>query len=56
MADLPLDWTFESTVTDPSGVRVTTVITVPAETASGPRSRNAASWPRWAPARPPPEC
>jgi hypothetical protein len=33
MADLPPEWTFESTVLDPSGIQVRTVITVPAETA-----------------------
>lgn len=29
----PPEWTFESTVTDPNGIRVTAVITVPAEVA-----------------------
>ena len=33
MTELPPEWTFDSTVTDPGGVRVTTTITVPADAA-----------------------
>jgi len=33
MTELPPEWTFETTITNPSGVRVTTVITVPDEAA-----------------------
>lgn len=33
MTDLPLEWTFRSTVSDPSGIRVTTVVTVPVDVA-----------------------
>lgn len=33
IAEQPPEWTFRSAVTNPSGVRVTTVITVPAKAA-----------------------
>jgi len=33
MTNLPPEWTFETTITDPSGVRITTTVTVPADVA-----------------------